>query len=101
MSTGIRWYKLDVDGRTPVLTDEPSIDDNRTVAKTKIGDVVISTVFLGLDHRMDCMDGAGPPIVFETMVFGGKLDHSEGRYSTWDDAVEGHENWVKLVKDSI
>jgi len=97
MSTGIRWYKLDVDGRTPVLTDEPSID-NRTVAKTKIGDVVISTVFLGLDHRMG---GGGPPIVFETMVFGGKLDQSQGRYSTWDDAVDGHAHWVRLVKDSI
>jgi hypothetical protein len=35
------------------------------------GNIGISTVFLGLDHRHF---GDGPPLLFETMVFGGSRD---------------------------
>jgi hypothetical protein len=63
------------------------------VAKTQIHDVSISTIFLGLDHSY----GEGPPIVFETMIFGGKFDQEQWRYSSFDDAVEGHTSAVKLV----
>jgi hypothetical protein len=59
---------------------------NRVVEKTEIGDVKISTVFLGLDHQY----GEGQPLLFETMIFGGKHDQYQERYSTWDDAVNGH-----------
>lgn len=59
---------------------------NRTVEKTTIGDVDISTVFLGLDHSF----GGGEPLLFETMIFGGDDDGYQERYSTWDEAVKGH-----------
>lgn len=39
--------------------------------------VSVSTVFLGMDHRHF---GEGPPILFETMVFGGPLDMQQVRY---------------------
>jgi len=71
-------------------------DSNRRVAKTQIGDVDISTVFLGLDHQF----GDGPPLVFETMIFGGEHDGDQWRYSTWDEAMKGHEDAVKLVSGS-
>lgn len=67
---------------------------NRDVAKTKIGDVLISTVFLGLDHSF----GHGRPLLFETMVFGGKLDQEMDRYSTWNEAEKGHATIVMRVK---
>lgn len=67
---------------------------DRIVDKTTIGESKVSTVFLGLDHSF----GSGPPLVFETMVFGGKLADEMDRYSTWDEAVTGHENMVKRVK---
>lgn len=38
---------------------------DRTVARTVIEGIVISTVFLGLDHRV----GKGEPLLFETMIF--------------------------------
>lgn len=49
----------------------------------------ISTVFLGFDHRY--CDEDGPPILFETMIFSND-EHNEKmwRYSTWDEAIEGH-----------
>jgi hypothetical protein len=64
------------------------------VKKTQIDtDEEVCTVFLGFDHQW----GDGPPLLFETMVFGGKLDGDQYRYSTWDEAVEGHSQVVEMV----
>ncbi len=51
-------------------------------------DSLISTVHLGMNHNYDDL---GPPIIFETMVFGidGWEDYQE-RYAREADAVEGH-----------
>ena len=68
--------------------------ERRRVAATEIGDVRVSTVFLGLDHSF----GEGPPLLFETMVFGGPLDEEMDRYSTWEEAVEGHAKMVERVR---
>lgn len=62
--------------------------------------VEVSTVFLGLDHRFS-IDPPGPPILFETMVFGGPLDEEQERYCTWEEAEAGHARWVKNVKSGI
>lgn len=68
---------------------------DRQVAKTVIGDdVVVSTVFLGLDHNFY----GGPPLVFETMVFRGKTDGEMDRYSTYEEALAGHDIMVQMVK---
>lgn len=65
---------------------------DRRIFRTRVHNVDISTVFLGLDHNhmRDLYPDAGPPILFESMVFGGPLDGEMDRYSTWDEAVEGH-----------
>jgi hypothetical protein len=68
---------------------------NRWVGKDSVGDVDISTVCIGVEHRLF---GKGPPLIFETMIFGGELDGHMWRYSTWDDAVTGHAMAVKKVK---
>jgi hypothetical protein len=48
----------------------------RHLADDEVGDVRVSTVFLGLDHRF----GDGPPVLWETMVFGApKLRELFGR----------------------
>lgn len=60
---------------------------NRIVKQSKFGDIMVSTVFLGLDHSF----GKGEPLLFETMIFGGKNDQYQKRYSTWDEAEIGHE----------
>lgn len=48
---------------------------DRHVGNETIGDSKISTVFLGLDHAF----GGGVPVLWETMVFGGKLDQEQDR----------------------
>jgi hypothetical protein len=57
------------------------------LAEGKLEGCRISTVFLGIDHNLE---GDGPPLLFETMVFGGKLDQEQDRYATYDEALAGH-----------
>lgn len=80
-------------GKTPVRCDsvmewaEWFHKANRKVATDTVGDVTVSTVFLALDHNYG---SDGSPVLFETMVFGGVHDQMCRRYSTWDEAAEGH-----------
>lgn len=67
--------------------------DNRRVRHTDFPDGSrVSTVFLGLDHRYT---DDGPPLLFETMIFPGQ-EFCE-RYSTWEEAVAGHERAVRMA----
>jgi hypothetical protein len=85
-----RYYILD--GHTPVQCSmmqwakwfEDS--DKRRVAYDVIGDHMVSTIFLGLDHGFD---DEAPPLIFETMVFNGD-ESSAARCSTWEQAVAQH-----------
>jgi hypothetical protein len=49
-------------------------------------------VFLGIDHQLS---PSGPPLLFETMVFGGEHDSYQERYSTRKQAVQGHKRQFK------
>lgn len=68
---------------------------DRSLAQTNIGKAHVSTVFLGLDHNFS---SKGPPILYETMIFGGKHDEYQKRYSTRKEAFLGHERAVQLVR---
>jgi hypothetical protein len=98
------YYRLNADHSVTPISDpqEWAIAfedrDKRRVAKTKLPDgTMISTVFLGLNHAY----GDGPPMIFETMIFGGKHEGDQWRYSTWDEAVAGHEHAVKLATEGL
>jgi hypothetical protein len=82
------------------------------IGKDRIGDLEVSTVWLGLDHRI----GPGPPLIFETMVFdrsrhwrepiytidppdaSEKWEGEMYRYSTREDAEEGHRKVRELLE---
>lgn len=81
---------------------------DRQVAQTERGGVLVSTVFLGLDHRRG---EDGPPILFETMTFGEpemmrlfgrermfRRSVNRWRYSTWNEALEGHAAAVAMLQ---
>lgn len=70
--------------------------DYGRVGNDMVGDVRVSTVWLGLDHSID-----GPPIIFETMVFGGPLDGERWRYATEAEALEGHAAAVRAVREAV
>jgi len=92
------FYRLD--GKTPQPCDLDEwarlpFDESRRVALDRVSQVEISTVFLGLDHQL----GRGKPLLFETMVFGGKHDGRCRRYPTWDEALRGHAITVAEIRE--
>jgi hypothetical protein len=69
------------------------------VAITAIGDdIEISTVWIGINHRF-FFDG-GPPLIFETLVFGGPMDGYCWRWHNEDAARLGHEQVVERVHEA-
>lgn len=96
-------HKFILDGHTPVA--EPDVvkwgrwleEADRTVGLTKTRAGEVSTVFLGLDHNFS---DEGPPILFESLVFGGKLNGEGRRYATWDEAEAGHWELVLLTTEN-
>jgi hypothetical protein len=65
----------------------------RHIHDAKVGDSRVSTVFRGLDHSF----GMGPPLLFETMVFGGPLDGEQERYTNRELASEGHARMCRRI----
>lgn len=57
--------------------------------------IVVSTVFLGLDHNFF---DTGPPILWESMVFEGPLDQAQERYTSRADALVGHARLCDRVR---
>src|SRR5713101_2382776 len=75
---------------------------DRHVAKTRVGPLSVSTVFLGLDHSF----GHGEPLLFETMIFGAHEEHEadesyQERYSTWEAAERGHAIAVAIAEGQV
>ncbi len=65
------------------------------VGRTVVGEYVVSTVWLmGIDHQ----HGDGPPLLFETMVFGGDYDNELWRYATEEEAMRGHLDVVDALR---
>src|SRR5215467_9018796 len=70
--------------------------DERIVAQEEIAPGIgISTICLGLNHRMF---GDGPPLVFETMVFREGEPAEYLRWTTWDEAMEGHRLMAEAMR---
>lgn len=73
---------------------------NRSVSKTKIGEFIVSTVFLGIDHGF--WKSSSKPVLFETMIYKEKdrsfLDYQK-RYSSYEEALNGHKNAIRWLGD--
>ena len=95
------YYKLDKKTHdvTPIDISELSSIfeqefDNRIVGYDEIGKYRISTVFLSIDHQLF----KGPPLLFETMIFGDDEEEPQVRYSTWKKANKAHRTAVAILK---
>ena len=103
-----RFYRLEPDHSVTPLADDDfgfiawaeafENGDARRVAFDQVAPgFEVSTVFLGLDHRF----GNGPPLLFETMVFDDYGGGDQWRYSTWAEAVQGHNQAVAQLKERV
>lgn len=94
-----RWATLH--GHEVVPTDDymlwaSKFDENRRVGDDTVDGVRVSTVFLGLDHGYH-----GTPLWFETMTFGGDYERDTERYTTWEQAEQGHAEVVRRLKAGL
>ncbi len=64
------------------------------LASTISEEVSVFTIFLGIDHRTD---QGGPPILFETLVVGGRWDGCYERYTSYETAETRHHQIVSEV----
>lgn len=97
------YYGLDKYKNVIEISQDDSLsyfkDDKRRVADNTIECIThyrVSTVFLVSDHSHSI---GGRPILFETMIFDSNgSDMYCQRYSTWDEAVEGHKKAIEIAK---
>lgn len=94
------YYELDINtGKLTKIPENspPQVIDNLFSNKwqlyNEVGNVKISTVFLVINHGY-----AGIPILFETMIFGGKHNEYQERYSTLAEARKGHLRAIDKAK---
>lgn len=86
----------DIDGNPLELLDWARLfedDEYKRIAATHVGDVWISTVWLGLNHSPW---GHGPPVIFETMIF--PEQEYQVRTSTKEAALAEHDQAVAYVE---
>lgn len=100
----MRTYALNEDHSLRVISPEEFVlleTFDRKVGRDVVGEHIISTVFLGFDHSY----GDGPPLLFETMIFNEigcqAYESYQPRFSTWDEAIEGHAAAVAMVKQHM
>lgn len=93
------WYK-EVGGKcVPCAVGDPEMrmGPDAPVGNDDVGDANVSTVFLGLNHS----HGGGPPVLYETMIFGGKHDERQYRYHTREEAATGHARVVDALRRGV
>lgn len=97
---------IEVDG-VPVQEESAAVwedfrkGDKGIVDRTDVDGLLVSTVFLGIDHNFS---GTGPPLVYETMVFGNASSFDEWevhRYCTRAEALAGHNKVVVDLRMGI
>lgn len=69
--------------------------DYYLIGRTDVDQAQVSTVWIGINMNYS---NDGPPIIFETMIFGGPLADYTWRYVTEDDARAGHAHAVALAE---
>lgn len=91
----MQYYKLDGKNVEPCTDAEyyawRKDFNNMRVAYADIGRISISTTFLGMMRLGDAM--------FETLYEGIIRNEVISRYQTWDEAVEGHKNCIKMATE--
>jgi len=73
----------------------------KIVARDELNGWLVSTVWLGIDHNFTL---TGKPVIFETMVFAPDPCQDDGyqeRYTTEDEALQGHQAALAWTRGQI
>jgi hypothetical protein len=67
----------------------------RRIALSSVGEWTISTIFLGMDHSFE----DGPPVLWETMVFGPEpWSDQQWRFTTREGAISHHDQIAEYIR---
>jgi hypothetical protein len=69
----------------------------RRIAFDTVEEMEVSTVWLGLDNSF----GGPTPLIFETMVFGDRDDEHQRRYATKAEALAGHAEVLRDLRNRV
>lgn len=80
--------------------------EKRFTKKTKVGNFIVSTVDLGINHQFE---KSKPPLYYETMIFTNSVDvedknpfaYFQQRYSTKKQALAEHKKVIQMVKEYL
>ncbi len=72
--------------------------NNPVLCRDDVGRYRVSTLFLGMDHYNNFGES---PLLWETMVFGGRLDHESEKYASKAEAEAGHARMVQRVRELL
>ncbi len=106
---GVGMYVLDDDAKPRRVQADDTLewgqfmayDQRRKIQLTTVNEECeVSTVFLGLDAQFSASQDA-PPVLWETMVFGGPMHSANYRYTSREAAVEGHTKMLDKVRARI
>ena len=98
-----RWGGSQLSVKCTNIVDE-TLTLSENIANRVLGEstVQVSTVFLRIDHGFSTNNPPDyKPILWETMVFGGKYDQSQWRYTSHAAAVAGHARVVRALQAGL
>lgn len=93
------FYDYDGQPTTAERWNELLLSTRRSVRFTTIGNYLVSTVWLGLDHGL-----GHQPMIYETQVFDARIPDGLGRtvyqqrYPNRDQAEQGHQDAIELTQ---
>lgn len=109
----MRNYILDENNKPVLVEDHTTVEGilrwaqwmgeaDHHVADTQIGNARVSTVFIGHDMSLHLDEyfpemKKEPPLLWETMVFGGPYDLGQNRYASYEEAKKGHAKIVQML----
>lgn len=92
---------FDFDGRRIGRDDWLRLRPRRQLLATDLGARGrVSTIWLGIDYGFGLLGGR-PPVIFETMIFGGPMDGHVCRWSTRAEARAGHRSTVRWFRENL
>lgn len=102
----ITYYRLDKDKNAIPCSMEELTDsflEYHIVKQEDVGDKWISTVFLSIDYNWNA-EKDRKPLIFETMIRDtptGSWNDYQARYSTYQEALDGHNAVVEKLKKGL
>ena len=92
---------FDVNGEPiDAITWETLEEQREPIMVTVVGDARVVSAWLGIDYDYGYSAGTDGPKIYETRVFGGKLNGRSCHFAMLDETTAGHDAAVAKLKET-